>query len=172
MRFSLAAIVLSLGWVCLAADTPNLSLPVACSDAAGAPACKGASKDLKSARQAFSRGLKLQHTNKLDEAFSEFEEASRLVPQNVEYLTAREMVGQQLVASLIERGSDNLTKGNQVEALAEFRQALQLDSKNEFAQQRLRDALGPATVKQVGTPQLIASADAIAAQPKDERHDF
>src|SRR5262249_123650 len=124
MRSVLAAIILSMVSVCVGADTPVLALPSACSDAAGAPVCKAVAKDLKSARKAFSRGLKLQHANNLDQAFSEFEEASRLVPQNVEYLTAREMVRQELVASLLEKGSDNLTNGKQVEALAQFRQAL------------------------------------------------
>lgn len=158
--------------MCLAADPPATTLPSACSDAAGAPACKAAAKDLKAARQAFSRGLRLQHSKNLDQAFSEFEEASRLIPQNVEYLTAREMVRQQLVAFHLERGNDNLQDGRQVEALAEFRLALHLDPQNEFAQQRLRDAVGPLPVHTAGAPELVASIDAIAAKPKEERHDF
>ncbi len=114
----------------------------------------------------------MQHARKLDEAFSEFEEAARLIPQNVEYLTAREMTRQQLVTSHLEKGNDNLLDGKQVEALAEFREALQLDPQNEFAQQRLRDAVGPVAVRTAGAPQLVASIDALAAKPKDERHDF
>ncbi len=170
MRSLLAGIVLLVASVGLAAD--GVPAPSACSDAAGAPACKAASKDLKAARQAFSRGLKLQHAKNLDEAFSEFEEASRLIPQNVEYLTAREMVRQQLVASHLERGNDNLQNGRQVEALGEFRLALLLDPQNEFAQQRLRDAVGPLPVHTSGAPQLVASIDALAAKPKEEHHDF
>jgi general secretion pathway protein D len=158
--------------VCMAADGASAPAPFTCSDAAGAPACKAAAKDLKAARKAFSRGLKLQHDKHLDEAFSEFEEASRLIPQNVEYLTAREMVRQQVVSSHIEHGNDQLQNGHQIEALADFRLALQLDPQNEFAQQRLHDAVGPAAVHTVGAPQLIASIDALASQPKPEHHDF
>ncbi|MBI1740733.1 MAG: hypothetical protein HYR57_07610, partial [Candidatus Koribacter versatilis] len=171
MRSLLAGMVLFAA-VCLAADGVPTTAPSACSDAAGAPACQAAAKDLKAARQAFSRGLKLQHVKNLDEAFAEFEEAARLIPQNVDYLTAREMVRQQLVAFHLEHGNDNLQDGRQVEALAEFRQALQLDPQNEFAQQRLRDAVGPMPVRTMGTPQLVASVDAVAAKPKEEHHDF
>jgi general secretion pathway protein D len=172
MRSPFTGIVLLAATVCLAADGVPTAAPSACSDAAGAPACKAASKDLKAARQAFSRGLKLQHAKNLDDAFSQFEEAYRLIPQNVEYRTAREMVRQQLVASHLERGNDNLQNGRQVEALADFRLALHLDPQNEFAQQRLLDAVGPLPVHTVGAPQLIASIDALAAKPKEERHDF
>jgi tetratricopeptide (TPR) repeat protein len=172
MRSLFTGILLSWAAVCLAADGVPTVLPSACSDAAGAPTCKAPSKDLKAARQAFSRGLKLQHSKNLDDAFSEFEEAYRLIPQNVEYLTAREMVRQQLVGSHLERGNENLQNGRQVEALAEFRIALHLDPQNEFAQQRLRDAVGPLPVRAVGPPQLVASVDALAAKPKEERHDF
>jgi len=170
MRIFLAGIVLFCAVACRAADgAPALPL---CSDAPGAPACQGDAKDLKSARQAFARGLKMQQSRSLDQAFSEFEEAARLVPHNVEYVTAREMVRQQLVASHLEHGNDQLLAGHQVEALADFRQALQLDPQNEFARQRLHDALGPAPVHTRGIPEVVASVDALAAKPKEERHDF
>jgi tetratricopeptide (TPR) repeat protein len=171
MRSLFTGIVLSAA-VCLAADSVPTAAPSSCSDAAGAPACKAPAKDLKAARQAFSRGLKLQHARNLDEAFSEFEEAYRLIPQNVEYLTAREMLRQQLVASHLEHGNDNLQAGRQVEALADFRLALQLDPQNDFAQQRLMDAVGPLPIRATGPPQLIASIDTLASKPKEERHDF
>ncbi len=172
MRSLLAGIVLLSVGVCLASDPPAITAPSACSDAAGAPVCKGAAKDLKAARQAFSRGLKLQHAKNLEDAFAQFEEAYRLIPQNVEYLTAREMVRQELVAHHLERGNDSLQDGKPAEALAEFRLALNLDPQNEFAQQRLRDAVGPIPVRTSGTPQLVASADGVAAKPKEEHHDF
>jgi len=117
MRLLFTGMLLWVG-VCLGADGVPTLAPASCSDAAGAPACKAPAKDLKAARHAFSRGLKLQHSKNLDDAFSQFEEAYRLIPQNVEYLTAREMVRQQLVASHLERGNDNLQNGRQVEAQA------------------------------------------------------
>ncbi len=161
-----------LAGVCLATDTPPSVAPALCSNSGGALACHGPSKDLKAARQAFARGLKLEKSQNLEEAFYEFEEASRLVPQNVEYLTAREITRQHLAGMHLQRGNSDLLDGRQVEALAEFRTALDLDPQNEFAQQRIGDALGPVPVHTAGPPQVVASADAFAAKPIDGRHDF
>ncbi len=147
-------------------------MPSLCSDSGGQAACHGPAKDLKAARQAFARGLKLEKAHNLDEAFYEFEEASRLVPQNIEYLTAREITRQHLAGSHLERGNSDLLDGRQVEAMAEFRAALNLDPQNEFAQQRISDALGPVPVHSASPPQVVASADSIAVKPLDGLHDF
>ncbi|MGD1213828.1 MAG: hypothetical protein ABR861_02445 [Terriglobales bacterium] len=172
MRWLPAGIALLLAGVCLAADTPPAAAPPLCSNSGGAPACQGPAKDLKAARQAFARGLKLEKSKNLDEAFYEFEEASRLVPQNVEYLTAREITRQHLAGMHLERGNSDLLDGRQVEALAEFRTALNLDPQNEFAQQRISDALGPVPVHTAGPPQVVASANALVAKPIDGHHDI
>ncbi len=177
MRWVSAGIVLLLAGVCLASDTPSGPASALCSNSAGAPACQGSAKDLKTARQAFARGLKLEKSKNdnlrdLDEALHEFEEASRLVPQNVEYLTAREFTRQHLAGLHLERGNTDLLDGRQVEALAEFRTALNLDPQNEFAQQRINDALGPVPVHTANPPQVVASVDAIVAKPIDGRHDI
>jgi len=163
---------LLLAGVCLVADTPSVAAPSLCSNSAGAPACQGPKKALKAARQAFARGLKLEKSQNLDQAFYEFEEASRLVPQNVEYLTAREITRQHLAGLHLERGNSNLLNSRQVEALAEFRTALNLDPQNEFAQQRILDALGPVPVQTAGPPQVVASTDELVAKPIDGRHDI
>ena len=176
MRWLPAGISLLLAGVCLAADIPTAATSL-CSNTAGAPACKALPKDLKAARQAFARGLKLEKSKNenlqnLDQAFYEFEEASRLVPQNVEYLTAREMTRQHLAGLHLQRGNSDLLDGRQIEALAEFRTALNLDPQNEFAQQRINDALGSAPVLTASPPQMVASADALTAKPADDRHDI
>ncbi len=161
----------------MAADTPPAVAPSLCSNTAGAPACHGPAKDLKAARQAFARGLELEKSKNdklqsLDQAFYEFEEASRLVPQNVEYITAREMTRQHLAGMHLERGNSDLLDGRQVEALAEFRTALNLDPQNEFAQQRILDALGPVPVHASGPPEVVASSDGLTAKPTNEHHDI
>jgi tetratricopeptide (TPR) repeat protein len=172
MRWLPAGIVLVLAGMCLATDTSPAAAPSLCSNSAGAPKCHGPVKDLKAARLAFARGLKLEKSKNLDQAFYEFEEASRLVPQNVDYLTAREITRQHLAGMHLERGNSDLLDGRQVEALAEFRTALNLDPQNDFAQQRINDALGPAPVRVASPPQMVASADAIIAKPIDGHHDF
>jgi general secretion pathway protein D len=127
---------------------------------------------MKAARQAFARGLKLEKSQNLDQAFYQFEEASRLVPQNVEYLTAREFTRQHLAGMHLERGNSDLLNGRQVEALAEFRAALNLDPQNEFAQQRVSDAVGPVPVHAAGSPQLVDSAESFKTKPIDGHHDI
>jgi general secretion pathway protein D len=163
-----------LAGVCLAADAPPVAMPAPalCSNSGNAPACHGDKKDLKAGRQAFARGLKLEKSHDLDQAFYEFESAAQLVPQNVEYLTAREITRQHLAGTHLEKGNNDLLQGQPVEAMAEFRTALNLDPQNEFAQQRIRDALGPVPVHAPAAPQMVASADAIIANPIDGRHDF
>ncbi len=175
MRWLVAVCLLASGLclsgVCRAADTAFAPASL-CSASGGAPACHGPGKDLKSARKAFARGLKLEQSQNLDQALYEFEEASRLVPQNVEYVTAREITRQHLAGIHLEHGNSELLAGRQVEALGEFRAALSLDPQNEFAQQRISDAVGPAPVHTAAPPQLVASADSIVAKPIDGRHDF
>ncbi len=182
MRRLPAGFALLLAGVCFAADTPPAATPTSttaaipalplCSNSGGAPACQGPAKDLKAAKKAFERGLKLEKSHNLDEAFDEFQEAARLVPQNVEYLTAREMTRQHLAGMHLELGNTDLLEGKQTEALAEFGTALNLDPQNEFAQQRLRDALGPAPVVPTEAPRVVDSADQISVKPADATHDF
>ncbi len=162
--------------VCLAADTPPAAAPSLCANSPGAPTCLATKGDLKAARQAFARGLKLEKSRNenlqnLDQAFYQFEEAARLVPQNVAYVTAREMTRQHLVELHLDRGNNDLLDGRQTEALAEFRTALNLDPQNEFARQRISDSLGPVAVHTAAPPQVVASADALTAKPIDGHHD-
>ena len=163
--------------VCFAADTPAAPVqpppaPALCSNTTGAPSCQGSRKDLKAAHKAFEHGLKLEKSHSLEEAFYEFQVAADLVPQNIEYLTAREITRQHLAGMHLQKGNNDLLDGQAVEAMAEFRTALNLDPQNEFALQRVRDALGPMAVQTAEPPQLVASADAITAKPIDIRHDF
>src|SRR5260370_11491018 len=118
MRWLPAGVAFVLAGVCWSSDTPPAAALPLCSNSAGAPACRGIAKDLKAARQAFPRGLKLEKSQNdklqsLDEAFYEFEEASRLVPQNGEYLTAREITRQHLAATHLQRRTSHLPKSRQ-----------------------------------------------------------
>jgi general secretion pathway protein D len=127
---------------------------------------------MNEAKSAFSKGLKLQHEKRTDEAFSQFETAARLAPAEVTYVTARELTRQQLVFDQLERGNSELLKGRQVEALAAFRNALYLDPQNEFAQQRLRDALGEWAPRPSAAPRVLADAGEIQVSPNQVRVDF
>ena len=127
---------------------------------------------MKEASEAFAKGLKLQRGKQLDEAFDEFETAARLVPRNLDYVTARELTRQQVVFDHLERGNAAMLKGQQIEALAEFRSALHLDPQNQFAQQRLRDALREWAPKTPAAPQVVAEVEEIRVAPNPALADF
>jgi general secretion pathway protein D len=155
-----------------AADVPSLPVGLCASNAPRAPRCNVPKEDLKEAKAAFSRALKLQRAGHLDEALEEFETASKLVPQDVEMATAREMVRQQLVYGHLERGNAALLNGRQVQALGEFRIALHLDPDNQFARQRLTEALGESAPHVVGRLNVASDTGEIRLQPDPTRADF
>ena len=156
----------------LAADEPqNLAL-LPCPPAASDPACNPSKADLKKSKAAFAKALKLQKAERFDEAYEEFDTAARLVPKNVEYVTALAMVRQQLVFDHLQRGNQDLGNGKQVEAQAEFRSASYLDPENEFAQQRLRDSMAEWAPKISPTPLVVAESPELRVVPSPVVHEF
>jgi general secretion pathway protein D len=155
------------------ADSPPglPALPCAAGDP-GHPACAPSKKDLRQARAAFSKALGLQKAKHNDAALDEFETAARLAPSNVEYATAKELTRQQMVSDFLRKGNTELLAGHDIEALADFRGAIHLDPQNDFAQQRLRDALGGGVPKASGPPRVIEDDGEVRISPATERHDF
>src|SRR5947208_6101111 len=147
------------------ADQPDTLLLPCPQGSPAVPGCNPSKNELRDARNAFAKGLKLQREKRLDEAFEHFETAARLAPRDVEYVTAKEMARQQLVFDHLARGNTELAKGRQVEALAEFRSALSLDPQNEFAQERLRDAEVTHTPGPPERPRVLADAGEVRVEP-------
>lgn len=157
----------------LAADEPHGIPLLPCGQGdQNAPGCNPSRKELKEAKAAFEKGLKLQKAEHADEAFAEFENASRLVPRSVDYLTMREMARQQLVYDHLQRGNTALLQSRQVEALAEFRTALHLDPENAFAQQRLGDALGEWAPKVPEAALVLTDEGEVQTYPGPGHKDF
>jgi hypothetical protein len=168
-----AVTILAFAVIALAADErQNLAMLPCPQAAASDPACNPSKADLKKSKIAFSKALKLQKAERFDEAFAEFDTAARLVPKNVEYVTALAFVRQQLVFDHLQRGNDDLTKGKLVEAQAEFRSASNLDPQNEFAQQRLRDSLTEWLPKMAETPRVVAESPELRVVPNETLHEF
>ena len=165
--------VLGLAVAAFCADEPNNVPLLPCGQGGpGTPNCNPSKRELKEAKAAYGKALKLQKGKRGDEALAEFERAAQLNPRDIDYVTAREMARQQLVYEHLERGNTELLKGQQVEALADFRSALQLDPDNQFAQQRLRDALGEWAPRTSETPQVLADAGPVRVVPNPVRADF
>src|SRR5580658_1660446 len=114
-----------------AADEPAAVPPVTCGNGIpGGTNCIVTKHDRREAHEDFVRGLKLREHNRIEEALAQFEEASRIVPQNMQFLTAREVVKAQLVFNHVERGNVLLLEDSRAQAAAEFRAALDLDPEN------------------------------------------
>jgi general secretion pathway protein D len=137
-----------------------------------AASCNPSKKESKDAHEAFARGLRLQKEKLLDQAFDQFDTAARLAPKDIEYVTMRELTRQQLVFDHLQRGNAEVLKNRQIEALAEFRTALHLDPQNEFAQQRLQDAMGEWAPRTAGALQVVAGAEEIRLVPNRAQADF
>jgi general secretion pathway protein D len=135
--------------------------------------CTPSKKDLKEARTAYARGLKLQNHQQLEDAFAQFDEALRLVPEDVTFLSAMEMTKSQLVFRHTERGDSLLAEAQPATAATEFRAALKLDPDNTYVEDRLTEALrNPGASRLEGVSATIADADEIHLQPKAEQATF
>ena len=156
-------------------DPADVVPPVSCGNGIpGGVQCVPSKKDLKEARAAFARGLQLQSHKRWEDAFAQFDEAARLVPQDVQFVSAREMMKAQLVFDHVERGNALLSENDQVHAAAEFKAAVNLDPENQFAQQRLEEALRDTAAPTLagGGATLLADDGEIHLQPSDELATF
>jgi general secretion pathway protein D len=173
--FAVGMLTVSLTLLCrAAADDHALSAPIACSNGlVGGVNCIVTKSDLKQAKAAFQRGVKLHDHENLQAALAEFEDASRLSPRNVEYLTAREVVKAKLVFGHIQAGNRFMIQNARHEAVADFRAALELDPSNEFARELLQEAtpeISPGPVRSL--PARVMDSGEIHLQPGDGRATF
>lgn len=129
--------------------------------------------DLKEAHKAYARGLKLESHKDIAEAFAQFDDASRLVPQNTQFFSAREVAKSQLVFRHTERGDALLANNLRWQAAAEYRAALKIDPDNEYMQQRLVEALrDSAPSSPAKAPALLSDSAEIHLEPKAEKATF
>jgi len=139
----------------------------------GGIGCIPSKKDTKNARGAYARGLKLEGRKRFEEAFVQFDEASRLAPHDTHFFSAREVAKSQMVFEHTQRGDAFLANAQLEAAAAEFRVALNLDPDNTYTQQRLtaalRDVPTPAALR--ASP-LIADSSELHLQPSSGRATF
>jgi general secretion pathway protein D len=158
-----------------AANEPPVDAPIiSCGNGIpGGVYCAPSKKDLKQARTAYERGLKLQDHQQMEEAFAQFDQALRLVPEDARFLSAREMTKSQLVFQHTERGDSLLAQAQPATAAAEFHAALKLDPDNAYVEERLTEALrNPGASKLDGVSSTLTDAGEIDLQPKAERATF
>lgn len=131
---------------------------------------------MKEARSAFREGVKLEQQRRLPEALDLFDKALRLVPQDMNFLTAREVVKAQLGFDHVQRGNALLLENKHTQAAAEFRAALDLDPENSFARDRLEEARREMTPAPVplhwALPATPVDSAEIHLEPADGRATF
>ena len=152
-----------------AADDATVDAPIiSCGNGIpGGVYCAPTKKDLKQARSAYARGLKLQGQDRLEEAFARFDEASRLEPQDLAFLSAEELTKSQLVFRHTERGDSLLALARPEQAAAEFRAALKLDPGDAYVEERLTQALpGPAASRLGELNATLADVSEVDLQPR------
>jgi general secretion pathway protein D len=128
--------------------------------------------DLAKAKKEFAAGKQLESSGKTEAAFEKFKQASQLSPRNVEYATAREFSRQQLVMAALERGNKALLANDEVLAQSEFQRALEFDPTNDFARQRLNDAIWEQTPKPSRSLQVVQKSIEVALSPESGYKDF
>ena len=128
-------------------------------------------REAAEAKKQFQAGLKLKDKGKLDDALDKFSSASELDPRNLDYITAREIIRQQLALEALKRGNKAMLDHNEIVALAEFRRALEYDPTNDYALQRLRDAL-PDYVEPDRPVSVVEQSTLVELQPAAQHHDF
>lgn len=134
--------------------------------------CIPSAKSFKQASNAYKRGVKLNGAH-LEEAFAQFAEASRLAPQDLRFLSAKEAAKAQLVFQHTERGDTLLADAHREQAVAQYRAALDLDPDNTYTQERLADATREMAKPALnGMAQLVSDSIEIQLQPKTERATF
>ncbi len=158
-----------------AADDPATAAPmISCGNGIpGGIYCVPSKEELKHAHRAYSLGLKLEKQNRQEEALAKFDQASRLVPDDIAFLSAWELTKSQLAFQHIERGDALLANGQKDKAVFEFRDALKLDPDDTYSQQRLADALpdrDPPSLS--GLSLQLAQSSEIHIQPKNELATF
>jgi general secretion pathway protein D len=133
----------------------------------------GPSKDeIKQAQKNFQHAIELQKAGKIDDALEAATAAAALVPGNLEYLTAREMLKLQMAGNYVQRGNQLADKGNNAEAAGQFRASLAIDPQNAYVQQRLRDVSPPENPEHEHILQLLASVDQVEITPKPGKASF
>jgi Flp pilus assembly secretin CpaC len=156
--------------VFLRADDAAIAPPISCANGLiGGINCIPSKRDMKEAKEAFGRGVKLSEHQQLEQAFVQFDQAARLAPRDFQFLSAREEVKAKLVYGHVEAGNALMAQDARLRAANEFRAALELDPDNEFVRERLQEAtfeartLQPATLSPLD--ERLAASQEIHLEP-------
>jgi general secretion pathway protein D len=175
LRTALLAVALLISGYSYAADTPAKAVAPAtaqpCSDYEKKfPPCAISKPDKKKAKRLYELGARLARKKRFDEALNKLKEARAISPLDAVYAAAQMAIEEKVVSEELRRGNRAMQKGDANAALSEFRRAVEISPSNEYAQQRLRDAL-PAP-EEFGSARLRADLGETRLQPAAGVHSF
>ena len=156
-----------------AADDSTPPAPVPCSTGIpGGVNCVHSKKDVKEARNAYSRGLKLEKQQQFNEAFEQFDRAVRLDPRNPKFFETRELAKAGLVYEHEARGNQLLYGDERARAAEEFQAALDLDPGDQFARERLGATSQAPRQELLRAASTVGDSEEIHLQPTKVRASF
>src|ERR1700704_6084929 len=118
--------------------------------------------DKKAADKEFKNAIDLQKAGKAEDALLAVTKAAMLVPGNMEFITMREFLRQQLVDQHVEEGNRLAAAGDPFGALQRFHLAQMIDPQNAYVAQRMRDVTPPdPDPENKHALELLASVDQI-----------
>ncbi len=141
--------------------------------AADSPKPDVSEHDQQLAEKEFKNAVEFQKKGKAEDALLAATRATQLVPGNMEYRLAAEMLRQQVVGTHMEEGNRLAEIGDASGAAKQFQIALGLDPQNVFAAQRLHD-VSPSDPDPENRHvlQLLASVDQINLRPAAGKKSF
>lgn len=145
--------------------------PQPCSDyEKNFPPCGVPEADQNKSRTFFLQGEKLARKKQFDLALEKLKAARAISPRERVYATAQKAIEERLASEELRKGNQAMLTGDVNAALAAFRRALEIDPTNEYAQQRLHDALP--VREESGMAQFRARLGETRLEPAAEVHSF
>lgn len=130
-------------------------------------------QDRKLAVKELKEAMDLQRDGKPEEALEAATVAANLVPGDMEAITLREVLRQQIMGKHLDQGNKLASAGDTGGALKEFQAAHQIDPQNAFVVQRLHDVSPPDEDEDhKHALELLASVDDINLQPAPGKRNF
>jgi type II secretory pathway component GspD/PulD (secretin) len=172
LRGAVLAIALLIPFTPLSAQVLSGSGPAQpCSDYDKSfPPCGIPKADKKKAKALYEQGLKLAKHHQLEEALLKLKAALAISPLDKVYKSAEQEIAEKVAATYLSKGNEALQKGDRTAAVVAFQQASELNPANEYATQRLQDALPPP--EEFASVMLQAGMGETRLQPKPGSQDF
>jgi general secretion pathway protein D len=169
----ICSVLAAMATASFAADVATPAPEISCGNGVpGGVYCIPSKNEMKQAQSAYKRGKRLQKQDHEEQALAQFDQASRLVPQDLKYLSAWELTKSQLAFQHTQQGEALLAAGKRDAAAAEFRASLNLDSENTYVQGRLANAAGDPATSRLSGLSVVSDSTEIELQPKADRATF